>query len=80
MVDPAAPVPAAPVPAAPVPAAPVPAALIPAAPPVGESPSTTGRESPADIALEDSRRRPSLSPSRAADFKSCPLLYRLRSI
>jgi len=80
MVDLAAPVPAAPVPAAPVPAAPVPAAPIPAAPPVGESPSTTGRESPADIALEDSRRRPSLSPSRAADFKSCPLLYRLRSI
>jgi putative RecB family exonuclease len=25
-------------------------------------------------------RRPSLSPSRAADFKSCPLLYRYRSI
>jgi putative RecB family exonuclease len=25
-------------------------------------------------------RRPSLSPSRAADFKSCPLLYRFRSI
>jgi putative RecB family exonuclease len=25
-------------------------------------------------------RRPSLSPSRAADFKTCPLLYRLRSI
>jgi putative RecB family exonuclease len=39
-----------------------------------------GRPSPADGALEDSRRRPSLSPSRAADFKTCPLLYRLRSI
>jgi putative RecB family exonuclease len=25
-------------------------------------------------------RRPSLSPSRAADFKTCPLLYRFRSI
>lgn len=25
-------------------------------------------------------RRPSLSPSRAADFKSCPLLYRFRTI
>src|SRR5436190_23800584 len=24
--------------------------------------------------------RPSLSPSRAADFKTCPLLYRFRSI
>src|SRR5918994_2463896 len=31
---------------------------------------------------EDSEapRRPSLSPSRAADFKSCPLLYRFRTI
>ncbi|MBV9315195.1 MAG: RecB family exonuclease [Pseudonocardia sp.] len=26
------------------------------------------------------RRRPALSPSRAADFKQCPLLYRLRAI
>src|SRR5215813_3165809 len=45
-------------------------------------PGVTVRDpaSPADEALEDSRRRPSLSPSRAADFKSCPLLYRLRSI
>src|SRR5687767_4465285 len=25
-------------------------------------------------------RRPSLSPSRAADFKTCPLLYRVRTI
>ncbi len=32
------------------------------------------------MALEDSRLRASLSPSRAADFKTCPLLYRLRSI
>src|ERR1051326_2678665 len=39
-----------------------------------------GRLSPADQALEDSRLRASLSPSRAADFKTCPLLYRLRSI
>jgi putative RecB family exonuclease len=39
-----------------------------------------GRLSPADTALSDSRLRPSLSPSRAADFKTCPLLYRLRSI
>src|SRR5262245_25177656 len=39
-----------------------------------------GRLSPADEALEDSRLRASLSPSRAADFKTCPLLYRLRSI
>jgi putative RecB family exonuclease len=27
-----------------------------------------------------SRRRPALSPSRAGDFKQCPLLYRLRAI
>ena len=33
----------------------------------------------ADVAPE-SPRRPSLSPSRAADFKSCPLLYRFRTI
>src|SRR6185437_8232966 len=26
------------------------------------------------------RRRPALSPSRAADFKQCPLLYRFRVV
>ncbi|MGH3621770.1 MAG: RecB family exonuclease, partial [Sciscionella sp.] len=26
------------------------------------------------------RRRPALSPSRAADFKQCPLLYRFRTV
>jgi putative RecB family exonuclease len=33
-------------------------------------------------ATDDARapRRPSLSPSRAADFKTCPLLYRFRTI
>ncbi|GIJ46640.1 exonuclease RecB [Virgisporangium aliadipatigenens] len=31
-------------------------------------------------AREEQHRGPSLSPSRAADFKSCPLLYRFRSI
>jgi putative RecB family exonuclease len=33
-------------------------------------------------AAEDAQapRRPSLSPSRAADFKTCPLLYRFRTI
>jgi putative RecB family exonuclease len=35
-------------------------------------------EAPADPALAP--RRPSLSPSRAADFKTCPLLYRFRTI
>src|SRR6195952_413743 len=29
---------------------------------------------------EPGRRRPALSPSRAADFKHCPLLYRFRAI
>jgi putative RecB family exonuclease len=35
-----------------------------------------------DAAAEQERapRRPSLSPSRAADFKTCPLLYRFRTI
>jgi putative RecB family exonuclease len=33
-----------------------------------------------DRGVTDSRLRASLSPSRAADFKTCPLLYRLRSI
>lgn len=33
---------------------------------------------PADPAA--TRRRPGLSPSRAADFKTCPLLYRFRAI
>src|SRR4029077_20801617 len=32
-----------------------------------------------DVAAE-APRRPSLSPSRAADFKTCPLLYRFRTI
>ncbi len=30
--------------------------------------------------LDRSRSRPALSPSRAADFKQCPLLYRFRAI
>jgi putative RecB family exonuclease len=34
--------------------------------------------SPADE--RETPRRPSLSPSRAADFKTCPLLYRFRTI
>ena len=44
-------------------------------------PSATiaGDGAPAAV-LEDSRLRASLSPSRAGDFKTCPLLYRLRSI
>jgi len=33
-----------------------------------------------DVQNEEQTRRPSLSPSRAADFKTCPLLYRFRTI
>jgi putative RecB family exonuclease len=39
-------------------------------------PAPTDRTTAADTAP----RRPSLSPSRAADFKACPLLYRFRTI
>ena len=35
---------------------------------------------PADPAVPPPRRRPALSPSRAGDFKQCPLLYRFRAI
>jgi putative RecB family exonuclease len=40
--------------------------------------STGGAPAPHDDA--QAPRRPSLSPSRAADFKTCPLLYRFRTI
>jgi len=46
-----------------------------AATPAADTPAT-GRTTAGDT----SPRRPSLSPSRAADFKSCPLLYRFRTI
>src|SRR5689334_15965073 len=36
----------------------------------------TGAEQP----VEAAPARPSLSPSRAADFKTCPLLFRFRTI
>lgn len=32
------------------------------------------------VPAERARRRPALSPSRAGDFKQCPLLYRFRAI
>ena len=35
---------------------------------------------PATPDAAEAPRRPSLSPSRAADFKTCPLLYRFRTI
>src|SRR6188508_3114949 len=31
-------------------------------------------------APQQEKRRPALSPSRASDFKQCPLLYRFRAI
>lgn len=40
-------------------------------------PNATLPEGPA---AAEAPRRPSLSPSRAADFKTCPLLYRFRTI
>src|SRR5947209_18997660 len=42
---------------------------------------TEAASSPGEPVDETSApRRPSLSPSRASDFKSCPLLYRFRTI
>jgi putative RecB family exonuclease len=48
---------------------------------------TNGAASSPDTPVDDAGtveqaapRRPSLSPSRAADFKTCPLLYRFRTI
>ncbi|MGH4026485.1 MAG: RecB family exonuclease [Pseudonocardiaceae bacterium] len=43
---------------------------IPASGPVPAPPDT----------IATARRRPALSPSRAADFKQCPLLYRFRAV
>src|SRR2546428_7047210 len=37
-------------------------------------------EAPAVEVAEEVRVLPTLSPSRAADFKTCPLLYRFRTI
>jgi putative RecB family exonuclease len=37
-------------------------------------------ETASAAASPEAPRRPSLSPSRAADFKTCPLLYRFRTI
>jgi len=44
---------------------------------VPEAPAPTGG---ADPGQPPTRRRPALSPSRAGDFKQCPLLYRFRAI
>jgi putative RecB family exonuclease len=42
--------------------------------------SETASKNAAGQGAPEGPRRPSLSPSRAADFKSCPLLYRFRTI
>jgi putative RecB family exonuclease len=51
---------------------------------VTETPSTSTAErpggDPAPAGSTEVPRRPALSPSRAADFKQCPLLYRFRAI
>ncbi len=46
------------------------------------APTTAPTTVPTDVAAPDPapRRRPALSPSRAGDFKQCPLLYRFRAI
>ncbi|TQF68478.1 RecB family exonuclease [Rhodococcus spelaei] len=52
--------------------------MTPASPPA-ESPAA--ESSTAETAAgERSRSRPALSPSRAGDFKQCPLLYRFRAV
>ena len=56
--------------------------------PLPETPNAPSPNDPAqnDSAPEDGdgaqrpRRRPALSPSRAGDFKQCPLLYRFRAV
>jgi putative RecB family exonuclease len=45
--------------------------------PAGASTEPTSERT---TAADTAPRRPSLSPSRAADFKTCPLLYRFRTI
>ena len=44
------------------------------------APGTPAETTAAAEATASAPRRPSLSPSRAADFKTCPLLYRFRTI
>src|ERR1700689_3609153 len=47
----------------------------PPAAPVAEAPMPPAAEVPVNAA-EEAPRGPALSPSRAADFMTCPLLYR----
>jgi putative RecB family exonuclease len=52
------------------------------APGTGAAMHAAGTPAPEDLGGVEAAapRRPSLSPSRASDFKSCPLLYRFRTI
>ncbi|QRP50007.1 RecB family exonuclease [Amycolatopsis sp. FDAARGOS 1241] len=43
-------------------------------------PDTATVTTPPETGDEPVRRRPALSPSRASDFKQCPLLYRFRAV
>src|SRR5690242_17568680 len=51
---------------------------LPAVPPA-VTPDPAAAPAPPEVVAEPTRL-PSLSPSRAGDFKTCPLLYRFRSI
>jgi putative RecB family exonuclease len=46
----------------------------------GTATAATAAEAASEEAGPETPRRPALSPSRAADFKQCPLLYRFRAI
>jgi putative RecB family exonuclease len=50
--------------------------------PLEAAPEVPAETAPVPGEADEARapRRPSLSPSRAADFKTCPLLYRFRTI
>jgi putative RecB family exonuclease len=61
-------------PVSPAPVSPAPVSPAPVSSAAAEAPGV------ADEPAATAPRRPSLSPSRAADFKTCPLLYRFRTI
>lgn len=50
---------------------------------IAETPAEVPAEAAADVPAEPAAarpKRPALSPSRAGDFKQCPLLYRFRAV
>jgi putative RecB family exonuclease len=61
-------------------AQPTDAPAAPAKPPEGSAQPAEGSAQPAESGATDAAPRPSLSPSRAGDFLTCPLLYRFRVI